>query len=85
MKPAKKSLLEDVAAQISAEVEVLDVVNVLPPQATGELIKSNKDSWSLQANGKLIKSLKDSWSPQIAQGEAGRKTGRRAKHPRKWV
>ena len=64
---------------------MLDVINVQPPLANGEQIKSDKDSWSPQANGKLIKSNKGSWSPQIEKGEAERKLGRRARRPRKWV
>jgi hypothetical protein len=85
VKAAKKSPLENEAPQISAEVEVLDVVNVRPPQGNGGLMNSDKHSWLPQANGELIKPDKASWSPQIEKGEAGRNPGRRAKHPHKWV
>lgn len=69
MKVEKKWLLEDAAPQIRAGVEALDVVTVHPPQATGRLMNSNKDSWS----------------PQLAKGGAERKPGRGAGQPRKWA
>jgi len=46
MKVAKKWPLEDEAAQINAEDEVLDVVNVLPPQSNSKPLKLHKNLWS---------------------------------------